>query len=179
MFSETRKGRLVDRERLEPLSVPAAMRGSGLLPERFARPDSYEIVRSFFDRIDAAAPGSDVLTRMIYSEFKLRLPELLLMRVDKIGMSVSIEPRVPFLDHLLVELTMNLPMEREGRGHDGEVAVQALRARDAPGRRHRPPEDGLRRADAAVAARKVRRGGPRRARSRRASSTASRRSARP
>jgi asparagine synthase (glutamine-hydrolysing) len=111
VFSETRKARLVDRARLEPLAVPAAMRASGLLPERFARPDSYEIVRSFFDRIDAAAPGSDVLTRMIYSEFKLRLPELLLMRVDKIGMSVSIEPRVPFLDHLLVELTMNLPMD--------------------------------------------------------------------
>ena len=116
VFSETRKGRLVDRSRIEPLSVPAAMRGSGLLPEGFARPDSYEIVRSFFDRIDAAAPGSDVLTRMIYSEFKLRLPELLLMRVDKIGMSVSIEPRVPFLDHLLVELTMNLPMDAKVEG---------------------------------------------------------------
>ncbi len=40
VFSETRKGRLVDRGRLDPLSVPAAMRGSGLLPEAFARPDS-------------------------------------------------------------------------------------------------------------------------------------------
>jgi asparagine synthase (glutamine-hydrolysing) len=73
-------------------------------------------VRSFFDRIDKAAPGTDVLNRMIYSEFKLRLPELLLMRVDKIGMSVSIEPRVPFLDHLLVEFTMNLPMELKVEG---------------------------------------------------------------
>jgi asparagine synthase (glutamine-hydrolysing) len=116
VYSETRKARLVDRTRLEPLSVPTAMRGSGLLPQAFDRADSYEIVRSFFERIDAAAPGSDVLTRMIYSEFKLRLPELLLMRVDKIGMSVSIEPRVPFLDHLLVELTMNLPMEAKVLG---------------------------------------------------------------
>jgi asparagine synthase (glutamine-hydrolysing) len=128
VFSETRKGRLVDRERLEPLSVPAAMRGSGLLPERFGRPDSYEIVRSFFDRIDEAAPGSDVLTRMIYSEFKLRLPELLLMRVDKIGMSVSIEPRVPFLDHLLVELTMNLPMGlKVAPGHPKELLKSSVR----------------------------------------------------
>jgi asparagine synthase (glutamine-hydrolysing) len=110
VFPESRKARLVDRRRLEPLAVPAAMAGSGLLPEAFGRADSYEIVRSFFDTIDRAAPGTDVLNRMIYSEFKLRLPELLLMRVDKIGMSVSIEPRVPFLDHLLVELTMNLPM---------------------------------------------------------------------
>ena len=106
------------------------MAGSGLLPEAFGRADSYEIVRSFFDRIDRAAPGTDVLTRMIYSEFKLRLPELLLMRVDKIGMSVSIEPRVPFLDHLLVELTMNLPMELEGQAATSpQVALQAGRAR--------------------------------------------------
>jgi asparagine synthase (glutamine-hydrolysing) len=91
--------------------VPGGDGGIGLLPEAFGRADSYEIVRSFFDRIDRAAPGTDVLNRMIYSEFKLRLPELLLMRVDKIGMSVSIEPRVPFLDHLLVELTMKLPVE--------------------------------------------------------------------
>jgi asparagine synthase (glutamine-hydrolysing) len=116
VFPESRKARLVDRGRLEPLQVPAPMAASGLLPEAFGRADSYEIVRSFFSRIDAAAPGTDVLNRMIYSEFKLRLPELLLMRVDKIGMSVSIEPRVPFLDHLLVEFTMNLPMQLKLEG---------------------------------------------------------------
>jgi asparagine synthetase B (glutamine-hydrolysing) len=49
--------------------------------------DSYEIVRSFFERSDRAAPGTDILNRMVYSEFKLRLPELQLMRVDKMGMS--------------------------------------------------------------------------------------------
>ena len=104
------------RDRLEPLSVHEALSRSGLLPDTFARADSYEVVRSFFERLDAAAPGSDQLTRMIYSEFKLRLPELLLMRVDKIGMSVSIEPRVPFLDHLLVELTMTCPRELKVEG---------------------------------------------------------------
>ena len=154
VFSESRKARLVDRARLEPLAVPA---GDGAAraccPRPSARPDSYEIVRSFFDRIDEAAPGTDVLTRMIYSEFKLRLPELLLMRVDKIGMSVSIEPRVPFLDHLLVELTMNLPMELKVGRRRREVAPQEGRARTAARRRDRPAEDGLRRADGAVAAR--------------------------
>jgi asparagine synthase (glutamine-hydrolysing) len=54
---------------------------------------------------------------MIYSEFKLRLPELLLMRVDKIGMSVSIEPRVPFLDHKLVEFSSGIPMSLKIRGN--------------------------------------------------------------
>jgi asparagine synthase (glutamine-hydrolysing) len=51
----------------------------------------------------------DALTRMIYNEFKLRLPELLLMRVDKITMSTSLEARVPYLDRDLVEFTMDIP----------------------------------------------------------------------
>jgi asparagine synthase (glutamine-hydrolysing) len=111
VFTESRKARLIDRSRLRPLEVPSALYDSGLLPGSYARPDSYEVVRTFFAEIDARAPGSDMLTRMAYTEFRLRLPELLLMRVDKIGMSASIEPRVPFLDHKLVEFTMSLPQE--------------------------------------------------------------------
>jgi asparagine synthase (glutamine-hydrolysing) len=110
VLSESRKARLIDRDALEPLCVPDKMSDSGLLPRAYEKSDSFEIVHSFFERLDDKAPGSDFLIRMTYTEFKLRLPELLLMRVDKIGMSVSIEPRVPFLDHKLVEFTMNLPM---------------------------------------------------------------------
>ncbi len=128
VFPESRKTRLVDRSRLQALRVPPALRDSGLLPPSFARADSYEVPRSFFDRIDAEAPGGDMLTRMTYSEFKLRLPELLLMRVDKIGMSTSIEPRVPFLDHELVEFTMNLSQETKvGRGGAKELLKHSLR----------------------------------------------------
>ena len=61
---------------------------------------------------------------MIYNEFKLRLPELLLMRVDKIAMSVSLEARVPFLDHHLVEFTMDIPMARQGSREHCQVPAQ-------------------------------------------------------
>jgi asparagine synthase (glutamine-hydrolysing) len=37
------------------------------------------------------------------------LPELLLMRVDKMSMGVSLEARVPFLDHKFVELALGIP----------------------------------------------------------------------
>jgi asparagine synthase (glutamine-hydrolysing) len=114
VLAESRKEQIIDRSALAPLEIPERMHS--LLPSTYANPDSFEVVRSFFERIDKAAPRSDLLTRMIYSEFKLRLPELLLMRVDKIGMSVSIEPRVPFLDHKLVEFTMNVPMAAKVRG---------------------------------------------------------------
>lgn len=49
------------------------------------------------------------LRRMIYYEFKSRLAELLLMRVDKMSMATSIEARVPFLDHRLVEFSFRIP----------------------------------------------------------------------
>jgi len=54
-------------------------------------------------------PGADYLKRMIYLEFRHRLPELLLMRVDKMSMATSVEARVPFLDHRLVEFSMRMP----------------------------------------------------------------------
>ena len=46
---------------------------------------------------------------MSYLDLRLRLPELLLMRVDKMGMGVGLEGRVPFLDHKFVELAMSIP----------------------------------------------------------------------
>ena len=46
---------------------------------------------------------------MTYLDLNVRLPELLLMRVDKMSMGASLEARVPFLDHELVELAMSMP----------------------------------------------------------------------
>jgi asparagine synthase (glutamine-hydrolysing) len=46
---------------------------------------------------------------MSYLDLNMRLPELLLMRVDKMSMGVSLEGRVPFLDHKFVELAMSIP----------------------------------------------------------------------
>ncbi len=51
----------------------------------------------------------DLLARMTDLELRQRLPELLLMRVDKMGMANSLEGRVPFLDHELVEFVLPLP----------------------------------------------------------------------
>jgi asparagine synthase (glutamine-hydrolysing) len=48
---------------------------------------------------------------MIGIELRQRLPELLLMRVDKVTMGSSIEARVPYLDHKLVEFALAIPWE--------------------------------------------------------------------
>ena len=74
--------------------------------------------------------NGDFLQRMTFIELKHRLAELLLMRVDKMSMASSIEARVPFLDHPLVEFAMQIPTAwkiRDGTGkHILRLAVQSV-----------------------------------------------------
>lgn len=109
VFWDTLKRQLVNQGADWGSNIPSVLLDSGLLPDSYLETDTFNIIRSFLGPFDAAHPGRDALTRMIYNEFKLRLPELLLMRVDKITMSESLEARVPYLDHSLVEFTMDIP----------------------------------------------------------------------
>ena len=71
--------------------------------------DSYAIVDYHLQRLYSKKPQADFLQSMLYLEFKQRLPELLLMRVDKMTMATSVEGRVPFLDHAHVEFAFQVP----------------------------------------------------------------------
>lgn len=81
---------------------------------------SYDAVKNHLDHVARVRPDSDFASRMSYLELKLRLPELLLMRVDKITMATSVEARVPFLDHHLVEYAMSLPVDLKIKGTSGK-----------------------------------------------------------
>ena len=104
VFEETTKARL--------LSSESRARYNGL--------STYDVVREYQESFASASPGADAAARMTYLELKLRLPELLLMRVDKITMATSVEARVPFLDHHLIEYAMNLPRELKVKGQTGK-----------------------------------------------------------
>ena len=71
--------------------------------------DTHDIAQAWHRMLLKTDPSADYLKRMMYVEFMNRLPELLLMRVDKISMATSVESRVPFLDHRLVEYSMQIP----------------------------------------------------------------------
>ncbi|HET6670003.1 MAG TPA: asparagine synthase (glutamine-hydrolyzing) [Pyrinomonadaceae bacterium] len=88
--------------------------------ERFNGTSSLDAVAGDLERIQRERPHADFLARMTYLELKLRLPELLLMRVDKITMATSVEARVPFLDHHLVEYAMGLPSSLKVSGKSGK-----------------------------------------------------------
>lgn len=80
-----------------------------LLLNYSARMSSTHFANEWHKEVRKAYPTSEYTRRMMYLEFEQRLPELLLMRVDKIGMAASIEARVPFLDHRIVEFAFRLP----------------------------------------------------------------------
>lgn len=82
---------------------------SPALRERFKNYSSWEALKPIYDRFRTKAWEKSPLHWMTYLDLNLRLPELLLMRVDKMSMGVSLEGRVPFLDHKFVELAMSIP----------------------------------------------------------------------
>jgi asparagine synthase (glutamine-hydrolysing) len=83
-----------------------------------------EILDRIYAEYDAVLDPGDFPNRAGYLEVMYRLPELLLMRVDKMTMAASVEGRVPFLDHRVVEFAFRLP------GHHkvaGEVPKAVLK----------------------------------------------------
>src|SRR5213593_2811306 len=75
--------------------------------------NSVSVIRTYFKEFLAGTDNPDPLTWMTFIDLKLRLPELLLMRVDKMTMATAVEARVPFLDHKLVEYVMTIPQDRK------------------------------------------------------------------
>jgi asparagine synthase (glutamine-hydrolysing) len=94
------------------------------VPGAFREYDSHGVVKHLLDGFRSSNPDADFYQAMLYLELRLRLPELLLMRVDKISMSTSVEARVPFLDHHLVEFTMDLPLNLRLRGDVGKYVLK-------------------------------------------------------
>jgi asparagine synthase (glutamine-hydrolysing) len=64
------------------------------------------------ERAFAAAGNEDELNRMFAVDAETQLPDDLLLLTDKMSMAVSLECRVPLLDHQLVELAAAMPASR-------------------------------------------------------------------
>ena len=80
---------------------------------------SWDVIEPIRARFDEQAWERSPLAWMSYMDLNMRLPELLLMRVDKMSMGVSLEGRVPFLDHKFVELALSIPEDVKTR--NGEL----------------------------------------------------------
>ena len=71
--------------------------------------DSWNCIRPHYEFFNKKAKYKSIENWMTYLDLKIRLPELILMRIDKMTMANGLEARVPFLDHELVQQTIDLP----------------------------------------------------------------------
>lgn len=66
----------------------------------------------------AKSDATEALDQVMYFDLKGSLPEQLLMLTDKMTMAKSIEARVPYLDHRLIEFMARTPTELRVKGFD-------------------------------------------------------------
>jgi asparagine synthase (glutamine-hydrolysing) len=85
-----------------------------LLVRRNGRLSAQEYLAGHFG---SGRSDEDIARIALAHEFDLRLPELLLMRIDKMTMASSVEARAPYLDPQLIEFAARLPLRLHW--HDG------------------------------------------------------------
>jgi len=91
-----------------------------LTPEAFdMSTNAYESSMNCWD-----ASSGDLLHRLLNTDIKTYLVELL-MKQDQMSMAASVESRVPFLDHVLVEFAARIPSKYATQGFAGKMILKS------------------------------------------------------
>jgi asparagine synthase (glutamine-hydrolysing) len=83
-----------------------------LLGDQGVRSSTFDRYAHYFDE----AGTDDPLSRMLYVDTRFYLPSDMLIKVDRMSMAHSLEARVPFLDHRLVEFAASIPSAIKFKG---------------------------------------------------------------
>ena len=81
--------------------------------------------------MDIAVDAPDTL-RMMYCDAVSYLPDDILCKVDRASMAVSLETRVPFLDHRVAELAARIPLHMKVSGASGKRILRKLLRQEVP-----------------------------------------------
>lgn len=102
---------------------------NSLLADDFPLQEAEKETRNFYSRYFAALPESDYESRISYVFLKVHLPGLL-QRLDNATMAASVEGRVPFVDHRMVEFAASLPTDTKLAWAEGvnEKTVENMQA---------------------------------------------------
>jgi asparagine synthase (glutamine-hydrolysing) len=103
----------LSREQATSLLTPA-------LVDRLADHDPFDAFAAFYNRPREA----DALYRAQYADLHTNLPDRILAKVDRASMAVSLEVRVPLLDHRFVEAFAPLPAGEKVSGGRGKHALR-------------------------------------------------------
>jgi len=77
-------------------------------------------------------PNKDPLSQMSYIDIKEWLPHDLLVKADKMSMAASIELRVPFLDHKLLEFSASVPSSLKIKNKESKYILKKFMEKKLP-----------------------------------------------
>lgn len=88
-------------------------------------------------------PGAPDALRMMYCDATTYLPDDILVKVDRAAMAVSLETRVPFLDHRVAAVAARIPLDLKIRGGRGKHVLRELLYTQAPRALFERPKAGF------------------------------------
>jgi asparagine synthase (glutamine-hydrolysing) len=98
---------------------------------------------TIFTDCDGWAGRPDFVEELMYVDAMTYLPDDILVKVDRASMAVSLEARVPLLDHPLVEFLWTLPAQLKVRSGNGKWVLRELLDRYVPRRLVERPKRGF------------------------------------
>jgi len=107
------------------------------LINEYHRHNSYKTVEECFAACD------DAVNQSLNFETRYYLPDDLLVKVDRMSMGNSLEVRVPFLDHRIVEFASTLPVDFKIKGKTGKYVIKNLMKRYLPKEIIKKPKRGF------------------------------------
>lgn len=95
--------------------------------------------KSYYDK----SRSDDMLANLLYVDTRFYLPNDMLVKVDRMSMAHSLEARVPFLDHELVEFVAKLPSNYKLKGQIGKFLLRASMKNRLPQNTLQRPKEGF------------------------------------
>lgn len=89
-------------------------------------------IEEYLSGVFAKCSFTDPFYRLMYFNLKVSLPDDMLAKVDRMSMSHSLETRVPFLDHRLVELTYGVNKDLKLPRYDQKHLLKATYGKRLP-----------------------------------------------
>jgi len=83
---------------------------------------SINVIKHYYNKINITDP----IKRRLYGDIKTTLVDEMLTKVDKMSMAWSLESRVPFLDHELVEFVFNIPSKYKLQNREGKIILKKM-----------------------------------------------------